>query len=268
MSNFHQSFGSRFPAVRFSRNCCGCSSVAILYTSTKRNTCIYRLARPLLLLQKDFPKLNWFPNTEEVTTPRKQSQRKRTGVLEQYLQYQTRQFRQMHPMRKFLLSTFEEWFCFSPYSASARVLVFPLSSPFFLCRSVSLCSAKQNLHPPYNATTTKTKNRNRNKNNDNNRTLCLSHSPICSRKNAPEIELHTTKQQQNQTHKSNYYYYYQKTRKKTEQTSKQKLYDFLCPKIFLSLSNFFRQETCGKPKFLDCKFWNPRKTSIEKKTLQ
>lgn len=201
MSNFHQSFGSRFPAVRFSRNCCGCSSVAILYTSTKRNTCTYRLARPLLLLQKDFPKLNWFPNTKEVTTPRKQSQRKRTGVLEQYLQYQTRQFRQMHPMWKLLLSTFEEWFCFSPYSASARVLVFPLSSPFFLCRSVSLCSAKQNLHPPYNATTTKTKNKNRNKNNDNNRTLCLSHSPICSRKNAPEIELHTTKQQQKHRHK-------------------------------------------------------------------
>lgn len=38
----------------------------------------------------------------------------------------------------------------------------------------------------------KTKNKNRNKNNDNNRTLYLSHSPICSRKNAPEIELHTT----------------------------------------------------------------------------
>jgi hypothetical protein len=33
MSNFHQSFGSRFPAVGFPRNCCGCSSVAILYTA-------------------------------------------------------------------------------------------------------------------------------------------------------------------------------------------------------------------------------------------
>lgn len=157
ISNFLQSFGSRFPAVRFPGNRCGCSSVAILYTSTKRNTCTYRLARPLLLLQKDFPKLNWFPNTKEVTPPRKQSQRKRTGVHEQYLQYQTQQFRQMHPMRKLLLSTFEEWFCFSPYSASARVLVFPLSCPFSLCRSVPLFSAKQNLHPPYNATTTKQK---------------------------------------------------------------------------------------------------------------
>ncbi len=156
----------------------------------------------------------------------------------------------MHPMRKLLLSTFEEWFCFSPYSASARVLVFPLSCPFSLCRSVSLFSAKQNLHPPYNATTTKTKNKNKNKNNDNNRILCLSHSPICPRKNAPEIELLTT----TTTETLSNYYYHHKTPKKTEQTNRQKPYDFLCPKIFLSVSNFFRQETCGKPKFLDCKF--------------
>jgi hypothetical protein len=156
------------------------------------------------------------------------------------LQYQTQQFPQMHPMRKLLLSTFEEWFCFSPYSARARVLVFPLSCPFSLCRSVSLFSAKQNLHPPYNATTTKTKNKNRNRNNDNNPTLCLSHSPICSRKNAPEIELLLL--------------LLPKNTKKTEQTNEQKPYDFLCPNIFLSDSNFFRQETCGKPKFLDCNF--------------
>jgi hypothetical protein len=60
----------------------------------------------------------------------------------------------------------------------------------------------------------------------------------------------TTTETQTQTN----YYYDQKTPKKTEQTSRQKPYDFMCPKIFVSVSNFFRQETCGKPKFLDCKF--------------
>jgi hypothetical protein len=111
----------------------------------------------------------------------------------------------MHPMRKLLLSTFEEWFYFSPYSASARVLVFPLSCPFSLCRS--FLQNKTFIRP-----TTQQQQKQKIKTTT---TTALSVSPTLpfSQEKTHQKWNYIQQEQQKHTQKSNYYYYQKNTEK-------------------------------------------------------